>query len=87
MSSKIIGLQSDHFTRMCVDAIKAVKTITETGDVKYPVKAVGIVKALGGSARDSTLIQGYCMYGQRASMQMPQQMKDVKIALLDFNLQ
>jgi len=68
MSSKIIGLQSDHFSKLCVDAIKSVKTIQDSGDIKYPVKAVGIVKALGGTAKDSVLIPGYALLAQRASM-------------------
>lgn len=87
MSSKVIGLSSTHFARLCVDAIKNVKTIMENGDVKYPVKAIGIMKALGGSVRDSYLIPGYALQHQRASMQMPQSVKDAKIVLLDFNLQ
>lgn len=68
MSSKLIGLMSDHFSRLVVDAVKAVKTITDNGDVKYPVKAIGIAKALGGSGKDCHLIPGYAMSGQRASM-------------------
>lgn len=49
MSSKIIGLGADGFARTVVDAIRAVKTITDAGDIRHSVKAVGIVKALGGS--------------------------------------
>ena len=56
MSSKVIGLQSAHFVRLCVDAVKNIKTVMENGDVKYPVKAIGIMKALGGSVKDSYLI-------------------------------
>lgn len=86
MSSKIIGLGADGFARTVVDAIRAVKTITDAGDVRHSVKAVGIVKALGGSIQDSKLIPGYALMAQRASMQMPQKVTDAKIALLDFNL-
>lgn len=49
MSSKIIGLTADHFASLVVEAVKAVKTINENGDVKYPVKAVAVLKALGGA--------------------------------------
>ncbi|CAL6065162.1 TCP-1_chaperonin subunit alpha [Hexamita inflata] len=87
MSSKVIGLNADHFTKMVVDAIKQVRHVSDNGDVKYPVKAVGIVKALGGSAKECKLIPGYAMYGQRASQQMPSQLSKCKIALIDFNLQ
>lgn len=86
MSSKVIGLSPTHFAKLCVDAIKNVRTVMENGDIKYPVKAVGIMKALGGSVKDSYLIQGYAIQHQRASMQMPQTVKDAKIVLLDFNL-
>lgn len=61
MSSKIIGLSGDHFAKMCVGAIKSVKTVTETGAIKYPVKAVGVTGSMGGSVKDTQLVNGFCI--------------------------
>ena len=46
---------------MAVDAMLAVKTINLRGDVKYPVKAVNVLKAHGKSARESIFVQGYAL--------------------------
>lgn len=87
MSSKIIGLTSDYFAALVTDAVLAVRHVTDVGDVKYPVKAVGILKALGASARESVLVHGFALNAARASMQMPTIIRRARIALLDFNLQ
>lgn len=39
----------------------AVKTINPRGEVKYPVKAVNILKAHGKSALESQLVKGYAL--------------------------
>jgi T-complex protein 1 subunit alpha len=44
-----------------VDAMLAVKTVNNKGEVKYPVKAVNILKSHGKSARESLLIHGYAI--------------------------
>jgi T-complex protein 1 subunit alpha len=46
---------------MAVDAMLAVKTINLRGDIKYPVKAVNVLKAHGKSARESLYVQGYAL--------------------------
>ena len=51
----------DLFAPMSVDAMLSVKTINMRGDIKYPVKAVNILKAHGRSARESLFVQGYAL--------------------------
>lgn len=86
MSSKLIGKDGDFFARMCVDAMQAVETVNKKGETKYPVKAVHIMKIIGGSSTDSSLINGYAMQETRANTQMPKLVKNAKIAMIDFDL-
>lgn len=87
MSSKIIGAQEDYFAKMAVDAVQAVKTITDIGDVRYPVKAINVLKAHGRSLMESKLIKGYALNMGRAAQGMPTSVRNAKIACVDFNLQ
>lgn len=86
MSSKIIGGESDFFSKLAVDAIMRVKVTNSKGDVKYPVKAINILKSHGKSARESVLVEGYALNCTIASQQMPKRIQNAKIAFLDFNL-
>lgn len=46
---------------MAVDAMLSVKTINASGETKYPVKAVNVLKAHGLSARESLFVKGYAL--------------------------
>lgn len=86
MCSKIINTDSDLFSQMVVDAMMSVKTINDFGDVTYPRKAVGILKQHGKAARESELVKGFALNACRAAQGMPTEVKNAKIALVDFDL-
>mmetsp|Transcript_34830 Transcript_34830/g.77423 ORF Transcript_34830/g.77423 Transcript_34830/m.77423 type:complete len:556 (-) Transcript_34830:641-2308(-) len=88
LNSKLVSGEKEFFAQMVVDAMHTVKTVDElTGKVKYPVKAINVLKAHGKSARDSVLLDGYALNLQRAAQGMPKRVAKAKIACLDMNLQ
>jgi len=57
----VLCSDDDLFAPMAVDAMLAVKSINLRGDIKYPVKAVNVLKAHGKSARESMFVKGYAL--------------------------
>lgn len=86
MSSKLIGSESTYFAELAVKAMQSVKTVNAMGDVKYPVKAVNIIKCHGKSTRESIHINGYGLEQGRSAQGMPTCIENAKIACIDFNL-
>ena len=86
MSSKIIHAESEFFADLAVTAALRVKT-EKDGKVKCPIGNIHILKSHGQSSRDSQLVDGFALNCSRAAQAMPTKLNNVKVALLDFNLQ
>ena len=84
MNSKILNAYSDFFANMVVDACLAVKT----AEGKCPTNRVNIVKSLGKSFPESTIITaGVALNATRTTEAFPRKIENPKIAVLDFGLQ
>jgi len=86
MSSKILGPESEFFSKIAVDSVMSVKSTRADGRTKYPVGAINILKCHGKSAMESQLVEGFALNCTRAAQGMPQVVKGAKIALLDIDL-
>merc|ERR1719427_865080 len=87
MSSKLIGADSEFFSKMVVEAAQDIKVSDGKGGHNYPIKAINVLKSHGKSARESMLIKGYALNCTIAAQQMPRSIANAKIPCLDFSLQ
>merc|ERR1712048_330873 len=87
MSSKLVGVDSDFFSSMVVDAAMSIKRTDAKGATKIPIKSVNILKAHGGDMKDSILVNGYALNCVVACEGMPKKVENAKIAFLDFSIQ
>jgi len=90
MSSKVVGADGPFFADLVVRAVRSVRREDPfTGEVRYPVKSVNVLKAHGRGARESTLLDGYALGMGRASQGMPRSLRPpggVRVACLDLDL-
>merc|ERR1712013_114940 len=84
MSSKLIGADSEFFSKMIVEAAHDIKVSDGKGGHNYPIKAINVLKSHGKSARESMLIKGYALNCTIAAQQMPRSIANAKIACLDL---
>eukprot|EP00475_Leptophrys_vorax_P035103 TRINITY_DN574_c0_g1_i2.p1 TRINITY_DN574_c0_g1~~TRINITY_DN574_c0_g1_i2.p1 ORF type:complete len:456 (-),score=164.05 TRINITY_DN574_c0_g1_i2:397-1737(-) len=85
MSSKIINQDADFFANIIVDAVTAVRT-EKQGQVRYPLRAINILKVHGQGVHESQLVNGFALPNTRAADQMPKEIQGARIALLDVDL-
>jgi T-complex protein 1 subunit alpha len=87
MSSKLVGVDSDFFSNMIVDAAMSIMRTDAKGVNKVPIKAINILKAHGGNMKESILVPGYALNCVVACEGMPKCIENAKIAFLDFSIQ
>ena len=61
MSSKLVGVDSDFFANMIVDAAMSIKRTGNKGETKVPIKSINVLKAHGGNMKESISVPGYAL--------------------------
>jgi T-complex protein 1 subunit alpha len=83
MASKILRAYDDHFAPIVVDACLAVKGL----EAKCPVSRINIVKSLGKSFPESSVIPGgIAINATKAVDKMPRSIANAKVAVLDLGI-
>jgi thermosome len=86
MRGKVIGIASDHFSNIAIDAVKQVmekKAETLTADKED----IQVLKKTGKSLRDTQLVRGIILDKEVVHPDMPTRVEKAKIALLDTPLE
>merc|ERR1711963_375010 len=79
MSSKLIGADSEFFSRMVVDVANAIKMSDNKGGFTYPIKAVNVLKAHGKSAcLDFSLQKSKMKMGVQVLVDDPDQLEKIR---------
>lgn len=86
MGSKGLTGAKEHFARLAVDAVKLV-TEERDGKPKADIDLIKIIKKHGKSLEDTELVRGMVIDKEVASSQMPKDIHDAKIALLNTKLE
>ncbi|XP_047144965.1 T-complex protein 1 subunit alpha [Hydra vulgaris] len=87
MSSKLVGVDSEFFANMLLDAALAVKRTDSKGQTIVPIKSINILKAHGGNMKETISVPGYALNCTVACEGMPKKIVGARIALLDMSLQ
>ena len=77
ISIKLIGADSEFFSKMVVEAAQDIKVSDGKGGYNYPIKAINVLKAHGKSARESMIIKGYALNCTIAAQQMPRSIANI----------
>ncbi len=82
LNSKAVGNARDHFARIAVDAVKRV---FENG--KADLDDISIIKMQGKALEETELVNGVVIDKEVLHPRMPKQIKNAKIALVNFPLE
>ncbi|MCW3996552.1 MAG: thermosome subunit beta [Candidatus Bathyarchaeota archaeon] len=86
MGSKGITGSKEHFARLAVDAVKQVVEERD-GKIKADIDLIKVIKKHGKSLEDTELVKGMVIDKEVASSQMPKDVHDAKIALLNAKVE
>ena len=86
MGTKEISSEKEYFAKLAVDAVNQIKEERD-GKVKVDIDLVKIVKKHGKSIEETELIQGIVIDKEISHSQMPKQIRNAKIALLNQKLE
>jgi thermosome len=86
MRSKVIGLEGDHFANIAIDAVTQVME-TKDGEPTADKDDIQVMKKTGKSLLDTELIQGIIIDKEVVHSDMPKNIENAKIALLDCPLE
>jgi len=86
MNSKGVTVAKEHFAKLAVKAIKQIAEKTETG-LKADIDLIKIVKKHGRSLEETELVKGIVIDKEVAHPQMPKQVENARIALINAKLE